>query len=76
MANAYHLWGYLQYQQYGQIDDALKKLETAQALYGKLRQQDEVARVQSTIEQIRQQPKAQGDVRATQPTSRRSHSKP
>ena len=63
MANAYHLWGYLQYQQYGQIDASLKNLETAQALYSKLRQQDEVARVQSRIEQIRQQPKTQGDVK-------------
>ena len=59
-ANAYYLLGHLQHQQYGQLNEALKSLQTAQDLYRKLQKQDEVARVQSSIEQIQQQPIAQG----------------
>jgi tetratricopeptide (TPR) repeat protein len=59
-ANAYYLLGHLQHQQYGQLNEALKSLQTAQDLYRKLQKPAEVARIQSSIEQIQQQSIAPG----------------
>jgi len=55
-AEAHHLLGQLQDQQYGQVNEALQSLQTALDLYRKLQKQDAAERIQQYIDQIRHQP--------------------
>ncbi len=59
-AEAYHLRGQLQFQQYAEADEGLRSLQTSAQLYTSLKKNDEVDRIQASMEKIRLHVK-QGD---------------